>query len=84
MSGEGPAPQVWPQIEATSLTQVASHAVSQQYESCAQMFAAHESQLEVRLTPVVQMSCVHPPLHDCPQIEATSSTQIELHAVLQQ
>jgi homeobox protein ESX1 len=56
-----PPPQVWPQTELTSPTQIESHAVVQQYESAAQMLAAHESQLPVSAPPVEQIGCEQVP-----------------------
>ena len=62
-----------------------SHAVLQQYESALQILVAQGSQLLFSLLPCEQMGCAQvPPPQDLPQIEATSPTQIESHAVLQQ
>ena len=87
-----------PQIEETSLTHCESHFVVQQYESYEQMLPAQASQLLVSFTPLAQIECEHddpplplplplpppPPLHDSPQIELTSPTQIESQELLQQ
>ena len=67
----------------------------QQYESYEQMVPAHVSQLPVSFTPLAQIECEHdepplplppppPPLHDSPQIEPTSPTQIESQEFVQQ
>lgn len=61
------------------------------------MSPAQASQLLVSFVPVAQIECEHddpplplplppppPPLHDSPQIEPTSPTQIESHELLQQ
>jgi hypothetical protein len=73
--------------------------VLQQYESCAQISAAHAVQEPLSLTPVAQTACAQlappleeldedeleePPPHDSPQMEATSPTQTLSHAVAQQ
>ena len=79
------------QIELTSLTHCESHFVVQQYESCEQMSAAHESHELVSLVPDAQIEWLHvlppppvPPEQLSPQIELTSPTHTESHEVLQQ
>jgi hypothetical protein len=54
-------PQVPPQYVFTSLTQVASHFVEQQYGSAAQIFVTHALQPETSLVPVEQSLCEHVP-----------------------
>jgi hypothetical protein len=70
-----------------------SHWLLQQYGSCAQIFVAHGSQLDVSFEPLLQIACAQPPggggggggaLHDWPQIELTSPTQMLSHWLLQQ
>jgi hypothetical protein len=48
-----------PQTDPTSPTQVASHLVLQQYESCAQTWVTHGSHVDLSLAPAVQMACAH-------------------------
>ena len=75
-----------PQTDATSLTQIESHELLQQYESTAQIEVTHGSQPVVSLPPVEQMGCaqVGPPLQLLPHTEATSLTHSRSHAVAQQ
>lgn len=77
-----------PQIEPASLTHCESHLVLQQYESWLQMLVTQASQPDLSLVPAEHSACVHvplpPPVHDWPHTEATSPTQIESHAVVQQ
>jgi hypothetical protein len=56
-SAGGGAVQLSPQIEATSPTQVASHALAQQYGSAAQSVVAQGSHAAARLMPVAQRAC---------------------------
>jgi len=80
------------QIDDTSLTHWASHLTLQQNESSEQMSPAQLSQVPVSLTPEVQIEWAHvvppppppPPVHDWPQTDWTSPTQIESHELLQQ
>jgi hypothetical protein len=52
--------QLSSQIESTSPVQTESHEEEQQTESCAQIFAAHESHDAVRAPPVEQIECAQP------------------------
>jgi hypothetical protein len=81
--------QLSPHTEPTSLTQIESHRVLQQYESTLQIFVTHASQPDFSFVPVLHSECVHvvpppPPLHDSPHTLATSPTQMLSHAVVQQ
>ena len=55
--GGGGAPQVFPQIDLTSPTQIESHVVAQQNESAAQILVTHGSQPETSLLPVEHSLC---------------------------
>jgi hypothetical protein len=70
----------------TSLTQIESHVVLQQYGSWVQIEVTHELQPLASLLPVEQSEWeqLPPPPHELPQIELTSPTQIESHADEQQ
>ena len=61
-----PPAQLWPQIEPTSPTQIASHFVLQQYESAAQIWVTQGSHVATSLVPAVQSAWAHvlppPPL----------------------
>ncbi len=57
-----PVEHDWPQIELTSPTQIESHAVVQQYESCAQISPAQVLQLPSRFEPVEQIGCAQLPV----------------------
>src|SRR4029077_15280926 len=78
------------QIDDTSLTHWASHLTLQQNESSEQMSPAQLSQVPVSLTPELQIEWAQvvppppPPVHDWPQTDWTSPTQIESHELLQQ
>jgi hypothetical protein len=77
--------QLWLQIEATSPTHCESQAVLQQYASAEQMLVAQVLQVLLSFVPVEQIGCAQaPPPHDWPQIDATSPTHCESHAVVQQ
>ena len=52
-------PQLWPQMVATSLTQMLSHAWRQQYGSAAQTLVAQGSQPLVSGPPELQIGCEH-------------------------
>ena len=58
----------------------------QQYESSEQISPAHVSQVFVSFLPAVQIEWLHvePVPHDSWQIELTSPTHTESHAVVQQ
>jgi hypothetical protein len=53
--------QVEPQYVGTSLTQMLSHSVPQQYGSAAHTFVTHELHPSVSGAPVVQSECEHEP-----------------------
>jgi hypothetical protein len=86
--------QLWPQIDVTSPTHVASQATAQQYGSWAQSAVAHASHPLASAPPVAQVGCAHVlgPASDAagygvqlwPQIDATSPTHVASHSVLQQ
>lgn len=74
-------------MAVTSPTHVVSHSTAQQYGSWAQRLVAHGSHEFERAAPVAQIGCAQVlapaslgvgggAVHDCPQIDATSPTQV--------